>query len=60
MNFPLSHRSLNMITSPLTCFAQRRNQAPLPVHLIRGTTNHLAKAVLSESRTLDDVRTEIT
>ena len=37
-----------------------KSQAPLPINLIKGTTNHLANAVLSESRTLNDVRTEIT
>ena len=37
-----------------------KSQAPLPINLFKGTTNHLANAVLSESRTLNDVRTEIT
>ena len=37
-----------------------KSQAPLPIHLNKGTTNHLANAVLSESRTLNDVKTEIT
>ncbi len=37
-----------------------KSQAPLPVHLNKGTTNHFAHAVLSESSTLNEVKTEIT
>ncbi len=37
-----------------------KSQAPLPVHLNKGTTIHFAHAVLSESSTLNDVKTEIT
>jgi len=37
-----------------------KSQAPLPVLLNKGTTNHFAHAVLSESSTLNEVKTEIT
>ena len=37
-----------------------KSQALLPINLFKGTTIHFAHAVLSESSTLNDVKTEIT
>ena len=37
-----------------------RSHAPLPIHLIKGTTNHLCNAVFNEARTSIDVKNRYT